>query len=225
MKNLTWQQHDRVQTESQKCKLWTAVSTWLRLASRQPRSPGLSSSRPLERETREAGRGETLGTRLVSRVYQTSDYAAQNRTTSTRTVSCLWIVITTSTEIHRQLTVLVLVVLFYAAYTPLTRPKQLSRVCIFGFQFGLCHVVVTSSFSFLRSLSLAVIVFAFPSPLALPCHARQLKRETAGDESDTHKAFLSHHSVILWRLHREVVLIIILWPPSVNRHSQWKYGI
>ena len=32
--------------------------------------------------------------------------------------------------------------------------------CISGFQFGLYQVVVTSSFSFLRSVSLAVIVFA-----------------------------------------------------------------
>ena len=30
---------------------------------------------------------------------------------------------------------------------------------IFGFQFGLYHVVVTLSFSFLRSVSLAVIVY------------------------------------------------------------------
>ena len=35
---------------------------------------------------------------------------------------------------------------------------MLSRVCSFGFQFELCHVVVTLSFSSLRSVSLAVIV-------------------------------------------------------------------
>ena len=42
---------------------------------------------------------------------------------------------------------------------------QTSHSCpefaIFGFQFGLYHVVVTLSFSFLRSVSPAVIVFIF----------------------------------------------------------------
>ena len=44
-----------------------------------------------------------------------------------------------------------------------TQPGRNScpEFAIFGFQFGLYHVVVTFRFSFLRSVSLAVIVFAF----------------------------------------------------------------
>ena len=45
MKNLTEQRHDRVQTESQKCKLWTAVSTWFGLVSRVYATQNKTTSR------------------------------------------------------------------------------------------------------------------------------------------------------------------------------------
>ena len=79
----------------------------------------------------------------------------------------IWIVITTSTKLHdhRQLTVLA------AGYSILcsihsadeTQPGRNScpEFAIFGFQVGLYHVVDTLSFSFLRSVSLAVIVLIF----------------------------------------------------------------
>ena len=71
------------------------------------------------------------------------------------------IAITTCTELHRQLTV-------HAAGCSIlcsihsadeTQPGRNScpEFAIFGFQFGLYHVIVTLSFSFLRSVSLAVI--------------------------------------------------------------------
>ena len=71
-------------------------------------------------------------------------------------------IVITSTELHRQLTCLRLVVLFCVGIHSADETQPGRNSCpefsIFDFQFGLYHVVVTLSFLFLRSVSLAFIV-------------------------------------------------------------------
>ena len=78
-------------------------------------------------------------------------------------------VLALSTELHRQLTVLATgcSILCSIHSADETQPGRNScpEFAIFVFQFGLYHVVVTLSFSFLRSVSLADIVLVIESTL------------------------------------------------------------
>ena len=74
------------------------------------------------------------------------------------------IVITTSTELHidnsRSVVACCSILCsIHSADETQSGRNSCPELAIFGFQFGLHHVVVTLSFSFLRSVSFAVIVY------------------------------------------------------------------
>ena len=73
------------------------------------------------------------------------------------------ITITTSSELYRQLTVIAAGCSILCSIHSADKTQPGRNSCpefeIFGFQFGLYRVFVPLSFSFLRSVSLAVIVF------------------------------------------------------------------